>query len=264
VGEHRKQRPAPKRAYEPKRRKVVTSHRAVPQRPGARRAQTPPKLRPRYGRIAALGAAACVTSIAVAGLIGVIPGADDVSHQTLKHATAAQAATVTAAESTPASEPTATVQEPSAVPTPESSPTPKAQPAARTVPANSGQGRRVVFSIKKQRVWLVNSNGQVKDSYLVSGSVTDNLDPGSYEVYSRSRYAVGIDDSGEMEFFVRFTRGDRAAIGFHSIPTKNGEPLQSVSQLGTPQSHGCIRQKRSDAITMWDFAPDGTKVVVTA
>ena len=40
--------------------------------------------------------------------------------------------------------------------------------------------------------------------------------------------------------------------------------MQTVAELGTPLSHGCIRQKRADAIALWDFAPLGTTVVVTA
>jgi lipoprotein-anchoring transpeptidase ErfK/SrfK len=68
-----------------------------------------------------------------------------------------------------------------------------------------------------------------------------------------------------MGYFVRFARGDTgAAIGFHDIPVDDGEPVQTVAQLGTPLSHGCIRQRRSDARRTWDFAPLGTPVVVTA
>ena len=105
----------------------------------------------------------------------------------------------------------------------------------------------------------------MKRTYLVSGSVTDNLQPGTYSVYSRSRWAVGVDDSGVMQYFVRFTQGPTgAAIGFHTIPTRNGVPLQTRAQLGTPQSHGCIRQATPDAVALWSFAPDGTKVVVVA
>lgn len=67
-----------------------------------------------------------------------------------------------------------------------------------------------------------------------------------------------------MEYFVRFTRGENAAIGFHDIPVKDGRPLQTRAELGSPRSHGCIRQARPDAIAMWDFAQIGTTVVVTA
>jgi lipoprotein-anchoring transpeptidase ErfK/SrfK len=140
--------------------------------------------------------------------------------------------------------------------------TSRGRPGPEALPADSGSGRRVVFSEDAQRVWLVGRAGNVRRTYPVSGSTLDNLDPGSYEVYSRSEWAVGIDDTGVMRWFVRFTRGDSAAIGFHSIPKKHGEPLQTVAQLGTPQSHGCIRQRDADAKALWDFAPVGTTVVV--
>jgi hypothetical protein len=140
----------------------------------------------------------------------------------------------------------------------------EAYPAA-ALPADSGAGRRVVFSESRQRVWLVSRGQQVERTYLVSGSFTDNLHPGTYAVYSRSAHAYGIDDSGTMRYFVRFTQGDTgAAIGFHDIPVDDGAPVQTLAQLGTPQSHGCIRQRRSDAIALWRFAPLGTTVVVTA
>jgi hypothetical protein len=129
---------------------------------------------------------------------------------------------------------------------------------------DSGTGRRIVFSQGQQRVWLVSGGQRVKRSYSVSGSRFDNLDPGTYGVYSRSKQAWGIDDSGTMRYFVRFTRGRRAAIGFHDIPIDDGRPVQSIAQLGTPLSHGCIRQRRGDARVLWRFAPVGTTVVVTA
>ena len=40
--------------------------------------------------------------------------------------------------------------------------------------------------------------------------------------------------------------------------------MQTRDELGTPQSHGCIRQARPDARALWKFAPLGTTVVVTA
>lgn len=138
-------------------------------------------------------------------------------------------------------------------------------PIDTALPGDSGTGKRVVFSESRQRVWLVNEDEQVIRTYLVSGSVYDNLDPGTFEVYSRSEDAVGIDDSGTMRYFVRFTQGTQgAAIGFHDIPIDDGRPVQTFKQLGTPLSHGCIRQKPKDAVALWEFAPIGTTVVVTA
>lgn len=134
-----------------------------------------------------------------------------------------------------------------------------------TAPQRSGQGRRVIYDMSDQRVWLVGPKGSVQRSYLVSGSVYDNLDPGSYRVYSRSRHAVSFDQLSTMDYMVRFTEGDNAAIGFHDIPEDvDGRPVQSAAQLGAPRSHGCIRQRPVDAKAMWYFADIDTTVRVLA
>lgn len=142
----------------------------------------------------------------------------------------------------------------------------EAAKAARSteLPADSGAGRRIVFSEGAQRVWLVAADGTVQRTYLVSGSKFDNLDPGAYVVQSKTRQATAFDYSGSMEYFVRFATGFTAPIGFHTVPVDNdGIPEQTKDELGTPQSAGCVRQWRDDAIALWDFAPVGTRVVVT-
>jgi lipoprotein-anchoring transpeptidase ErfK/SrfK len=132
------------------------------------------------------------------------------------------------------------------------------------LPAGSGEGRRIVFSETAQRVWLVADDGKIERSYLVSGSKFDNLNPGTYSVQSKARYATAFDYSGTMEYFVRFATGFTAPIGFHTVPVDNaGRPEQTKKELGTPTSAGCVRQWRDDAIALWEFAPIGTKVVVT-
>jgi lipoprotein-anchoring transpeptidase ErfK/SrfK len=233
------------------------------------------ELRPRYGRIVALAAAVTVSAVAALAGLGVLttaqagPSAAPASYHHSK-------GTVTD-ESTPPPADQGTQQTPqapdgtsseNAVGTPQGTSTSADAASVTALPAGSGHGRRIVFSQSRQRVWLVgDSHGSddVARTYLVSGSVYDNLHPGTFSVYSKSRWAVGVDDSGVMQYFVRFTQGPTgAAIGFHSIPTSHDQPLQTRAQLGTPQSHGCIRQDLPDAISLWDFAPVGTKVVVTA
>lgn len=202
------------------------------------------RVRPRYGRLAAAGTSVAVTTLALLGGVGLLPS------------------------STHFSVPYGAIPPAAAVPVPDNAGAAHERPARarRPVaepPAHSGRGRRVVFSQRRQRVWLVGAHDRVRRTYLVSGSRTDNLDPGTYEVYSRSMNAIGIDDSGTMRYFVRFARGDSgAAIGFHDIPIAGGERVQGVDQLGTPTSHGCIRQRRVDAQAMWAFAHLGTTVVV--
>ncbi len=133
------------------------------------------------------------------------------------------------------------------------------------LPSDSGVGRRIVYSETAQRVWLVEVGEKVERTYLVSGSKFDNLNPGTYAVQSKSRFATAFDYSGSMEYFVRFATGYTAPIGFHTVPVDNaGRPEQTKAELGKPRSAGCVRQWLDDAVALWTFAPVGTKVVVTA
>jgi hypothetical protein len=227
-------------------------------------------VRPRYGRMVAAALSLAVTLVALLGGLGVIPL--DVSGQD-RATVAGRPADQPDTKGDPGAADTTTgvksgssrsEEQRSASAALEQVAAAVPEVGTSTLPADSGAGRRVVFSKTDQRVWLVATDGTVTSTYPVSGSVTNNLHPGRYDVYSRSRWAVGVQDSGVMQYFVRFAHGAHAAIGFHSIPTKNGTPLQTVAQLGTPQSHGCIRQKLVDAQRMWAFAKVGTEVVVLA
>ncbi len=130
-----------------------------------------------------------------------------------------------------------------------------------SLPPNSGAGRRIVYSNAQQRVWLVGESGVVEHTYLVSGRVGTPAS-GTYRIFSKSRYASS--GAVRMEYMMRFARGRRLAIGFHSIPVRrNGSLLQTLDQLGTHRSHGCVRQRIDQARLAWDWAPVGTTVVVT-
>jgi L,D-transpeptidase catalytic domain len=212
--------------------------------------------RPRWNRLGAAASALGVTLVAVLGGMGLLPVDTGPA----------------AAASLPSHSKVEPNDQPGSLALADSSPT-TSTPGDRatskvntpTLPADSGSGRRVVFAMGEQRVWLVGAEDDaVQRTYLVSGSVSDNLKPGTYSVYSKSIDAVGIDDSGTMKYMVRFAHGPNAAIGFHDIPVLHGATVQTRDQLGTPQSHGCIRQWRPDAKALWDFAPVGTTVVVVA
>jgi len=214
------------------------------------RAERPPS---RWGRGLAVCAAAVVTGLTIVAGVGLLPSGGS--------------------DPAVADEPrTPSVRTDPSPPEPRSSPshtgaTEVAAPVdPLALPAESGSGRRIVFDQTRQRVWLVEAGrggrDRVRRTYLVSGSLTDNLAPGSYAVYSRSRDAVGIDDSGTMRWMVRFAHGPRAPIGFHDIPVHQGRRVQTRAELGTPQSHGCVRQATPDAKALWRFADHGTPVVV--
>jgi lipoprotein-anchoring transpeptidase ErfK/SrfK len=256
-------------------------------------------VRPRYGRIATLGSSVAVVLIAVLGAVGALPSLADNPPSDDPSLASGDGATGTNADLKASKQPSSTrssgtgsgpdPQTPDQPDESQSDEPEQSEQAEETeetdqaqgddlepvnpkdttrvdtaLPGSSGTGKRVVYSESRQRVWLVTDNEKVRRTYLVSGSAYDNLEPGSFQVYSRDKNAVGIDDSGTMNFFVRFTQGDTgAAIGFHDIPVDAGLPVQTLDQLGIPLSHGCVRQKREDAVALWKFAPIGTTVVVT-
>lgn len=136
------------------------------------------------------------------------------------------------------------------------------RPPYPPVPTGSGSGRRIVYANSAQRVWLVEADGSVHDSYLVSGR-RNTPSPGPYRVYSKSPRAWAGHGGITMDHMVRFAWGRYLSIGFHSIPTRSdGTPLQSPDQLGSYQSAGCVRQDGAKAELLYHWAEIGTTVVV--
>jgi hypothetical protein len=135
-------------------------------------------------------------------------------------------------------------------------------PSGPPLPPNSGSGRRIVYSNSQQRLWLVEANGVVSHSYLVSGR-HGLPSVGVHQVYSK----VPTSPSGDLTlpWTLRFAHGSSGApIDIHGIPLRpDGSPIEPDSLLGTPESHGCIRMNQADAEFVWNWSSVGTTVVVT-
>jgi len=234
-----------------------------------------PLRRPLTASLAALLLAACATSEAATLYGSSRPGprTSSATAPATAPATLAPAATpgttrsptavVARAPATASSRPSASR---SARPTSSPRPTvvsPRGSGSA-ALPSGSGAGRRIVYSVPRQRVWLVGSDGAVVRTYLVSGQ-TRQPAAGSYRVYSKSLSTASSSGSVTMRYMVRFAVGryTGTAVGFHDIPRqRDGTRVQSEADLGRPVSHGCVRQRTSDAAALWAFARVGTRVVV--
>jgi lipoprotein-anchoring transpeptidase ErfK/SrfK len=146
-------------------------------------------------------------------------------------------------------------------PPPNDQPAPdEAAPPTPPVPDASGTGRRIVYSNGQQRIWLVEDDGSVTRTHLVSGR-RNFPRPGNYAVFSRSpsSRAGGVT----LQYMVRWARTKGLSVGFHAIPVnRRGRPIQGEDELGQYRSHGCVRQRVADAAFVWDWAPIGTPVVV--
>lgn len=142
---------------------------------------------------------------------------------------------------------------PSASPSASDRPAPKKKDPL-TVPAASGTGERVVYSLKDRRVWLVEKGRTATRTFPVVPSTLDPK-PGAYTVTSRSGQVSG-SDGVLIEHVVRFATVDGVSIGFSaavdgSLPSPN--PAMKT---------GGVRMKRTDGNALWTFATVNSKIVV--
>ncbi|MFF7730499.1 hypothetical protein [Streptomyces sp. NPDC008001] len=129
--------------------------------------------------------------------------------------------------------------------------------AAPPVPAGSGTGQRVVYALGQKRVWLVGADGKAAHSFEVAPS-TVNPQPGSYAVTSRSATGTGSDGKA-IEHVVRFHQ-NAAGVVFGFSAAVDG----SLPDPASGKKTGAVRESPADGRAMWDFAVNGTKVVVVA
>ena len=138
-----------------------------------------------------------------------------------------------------------------------------AQSPSFVVPKNSGSGRRIVYSNRQLRVWVINNLGETIRTFLVSG-MRGQPPKGLYFVKNQSVSSFSRELEGvKFRFMTRFAVGRNGGnIGIHEIPTKNGVPLQTEAELGTFLGSGCLRSSTEDAKFIFDWAKPGTTVVV--
>lgn len=134
------------------------------------------------------------------------------------------------------------------------SPAEAAARKAGALPAASGTGKRVVYSLARHRVWLVDTDGTVARTYVIAPGTVSPA-PGTYAVTGRTPTITGTDGV-PIEHVVLFTVSKGTVIGFSAAV--NGA-------LPTPDAAkhtGGIREHLADGDAMWTFAVKDTKVTV--
>ncbi|RKE19519.1 L,D-transpeptidase [Streptomyces sp. TLI_171] len=143
---------------------------------------------------------------------------------------------------------------------PAASPSASGRPSAPPLPADSGTGLRVVLSLKDRQVWLVDPKKPtpVVASFQVTPGNTLPV-PGAYTVTGRTAAGTGTDGR-KVEHVVRFSQQSGTVFGFSALVDENA-PAPSVD----PKTRtGGLRASRADGQALWDFAPNGTRVIVVA
>lgn len=124
------------------------------------------------------------------------------------------------------------------------------------LPAGSGAGERVVYSVDDDRVWLVSAHNRVQRTFKVRPGTVDPA-PGSYAVMSRSNLITGTDGV-PVEHVVRFAMVGEVVIGFSAATGGQTPDTDADPTVRT----GGVRESRADGTAMWNFATIGVPVVV--
>ncbi|MDN3294464.1 hypothetical protein QWM81_10455 [Streptomyces ficellus] len=129
-----------------------------------------------------------------------------------------------------------------------------AAPEAAAVPARSGEGRRIVYSLGQRRVWLVGEDNGVRRSFTVwPGSVAPAK--GTHLVSFRRAAGTGSDGVG-VENVVYFAVTSGVSVAFSNAV--DGSSPAPVPGLRT----GGIRMSAADGDAVWGFGTQGTTVSV--
>lgn len=135
---------------------------------------------------------------------------------------------------------------------------PKAPVLAPLTPAPGV--KTIVVDKGDQLVTLYAADGTPVERFqCASGELYPRV--GTYTVFSRKPASMSTYDDSRFYHFVIFTKSDTGTnIGFHSIPI-DAEGVE-IGGLGKPVSHGCVRLAHEKAELVYDWAPNGTKVIV--
>jgi hypothetical protein len=144
----------------------------------------------------------------------------------------------------------------SSAPSGSASASPSRTAAADPLPAGSGNGLRVVYSLGADRVWLVGDTGKATRTFTVAPGTVDPA-KATYTVTSRTRVGTG-GDGVAIEHVVRFATAGGVIIGFSAAQDGSQPSVDPSKQTGG------IRERRADGAALWELAVIGTKVVVVA
>jgi hypothetical protein len=154
--------------------------------------------------------------------------------------------------------PTASAARPSASPSagkPSASAAPSTPPKAPAVPEASGTGRRIVYSLGQDRVWLVDADDAARRTFTVWPGTVDP-DPGTYTVSVRKDALTGSDGVA-IEHVVYFTVKSGVNIAFsNAVDGSSPPPAANGAQTGG------IRMAKADGSALWAFGATETRVRV--
>lgn len=131
-------------------------------------------------------------------------------------------------------------------------------------PTAAGSGKKIVISLSRQQLWLYEKGRVIAVHKISSGKWSTPTPTGAFRTYNKISVAYSKAYGLYMEWWMAFTPDGKN--GLHALPfwklKKSGKLYEGAAHIGTPVSHGCVRQTVADAKMVFDWAPIGTPVIV--
>lgn len=127
--------------------------------------------------------------------------------------------------------------------------------ATPPVPADSGTGRRIVYSLGQKRVWMIDASDATRRTFAVwPGTVTP--DPGTYAIGARNEATTGTDGV-PVEHIMYFATKSGVSVAFSNAVDGSSPPPASPDART-----GGVRTAKDDGKALWAFGTAGTTVRV--
>jgi hypothetical protein len=131
---------------------------------------------------------------------------------------------------------------------------------ALALPASSGTGKRMVYSLSKARIWLVGADEKVQMS---APAVPSTVIPaaGTYAVSKRIANNQSADRVAVQYEVLWGPKGDTTKFAMEAVSSLPGDQMPPKPEAKT----GGVRLTQNDALAVWQFATaKGTQVIVVA
>lgn len=129
----------------------------------------------------------------------------------------------------------------------------------------AGKGKRIIVDLSEQKLKLIENGRVISVRTISTGKWLTPTPTGEYKTRNKIVTAYSKPYGLYMEYWMAFTAD--GSYGLHSLPYwklgNGGRLYEGANHLGTPVSHGCIRQSLADAKSLYDWAPVGTPVTIT-
>lgn len=138
-------------------------------------------------------------------------------------------------------------------------------PSTVVHPDSVVSGKVIRVSLSKQELSMYQNGKLVSTRRISTGKWSTPTPIGTFHTQNKMTVAYSAPYKLYMEYWMAFTPD--GSYGLHALPfwkLKGGGKLyEGAAHIGTPVSHGCIRQTVAEAKTLYDWTPIGTPVIIT-